>query len=61
MGSRELRDDGAILTQTYLMVPPELGKSIRIDNPKDLGFLIFPFDVWFVPAVRQQLIDIVPE
>lgn len=45
----------------YLVVSPQPGQPIGIHYPKELGFLVFPSDEVLVPAVRKQLINIVPE
>lgn len=45
----------------YLVVSPQTGQPIRIHYPKYFGFLIFPSDEIFVPAVRKQLINIIPK
>lgn len=45
----------------YLVVSPQPGQPIGIHYPKDFGFLIFPSDEIFVPAVRKQLINIIPK
>lgn len=45
----------------YLVVSPQPGQPVGIHYPKYFGFLIFPSDEIFVPAVRKQLINIIPK
>lgn len=45
----------------YLVVSPQTGQPVGIHYPKYFGFLIFPSDEIFVPAVRKQLINIIPK
>ena len=43
------------------MVSPESSQSVGIHYPEYFGFFVLPSDEVFVPAVRQQLIDIIPK
>lgn len=55
------RNDKFVLNYIYLVVPPELGKSIWVNDAEDLGFLVFPLDVRLVAAVREELVHIIPQ
>lgn len=43
------------------MVSPQASQSIGIHYPEYFGFLVFPSDEVFVPAVGEQLIDVIPK
>lgn len=43
------------------MVSPQPGQPVGIHYAKYFGFLVFPSDEIFVPAVRKQLINIIPK
>lgn len=45
----------------YLMVSPQSSQSIGIHYPEYFGFFVLPSDEVFVPAVRKQLIDVIPK
>lgn len=45
----------------YLVVSPQPGQPIGIHYPKYFGLLVLPSDEVFVPAVRKQLIDVIPK
>lgn len=45
----------------YLMVSPESSQSVGIHYPEYFGFFVLPSDEVFVPAVREQLIDVIPK
>lgn len=45
----------------YLMVSPESSQSVGIHYPEYFGFLVLPSDEVFVPAVREQLVDVIPK
>lgn len=45
----------------YLMVSPQASQSVGIHYPEYFGFLVFPSDEVFVPAVGEQLIDVIPK
>ena len=55
------RNDKFVLNYIYLVVPPELGKSVWVNDTEDLGFLVFPLDVRLVAAVREELVHIIPQ
>lgn len=48
-------------TSFYLMVSPQSSQSVGIHYPEYFGFFVFPSDEVFVPAVRKQLIDVIPK
>ena len=43
------------------MVSPQSSQSIGIHYPEYFGFFVLPSDEVFVPAVRKQLIDVIPK
>lgn len=43
------------------MVSPESSQSVGIHYPEYFGFFVLPSDEVFVPAVGEQLIDIIPK
>lgn len=45
----------------YLVVPPELGKPVWVNDSKDFGFLVFPLDVGLVAAVGEELVHVIPQ
>lgn len=45
----------------YLVVPPELGKPVWVNDPEDFGFLVFPLDVGLVAAVGEELVHVIPQ
>lgn len=45
----------------HLVVPPQPSQAIRVHDAKDFALLILPADVVLVPAVRQELVDVVPQ
>lgn len=45
----------------YLVVSPQSSQSIGIHYPEYFGFFVLPSDEVFVPAVRKQLIDVIPQ
>lgn len=45
----------------YLMVSPQASQSIGIHYPEYFRFFVFPSDEVFVPAVGEQLIDVIPK
>lgn len=45
----------------YLMVSPQASQSVGIHYPEYFGFLVFPSDEVFVPAVGEQLVDVIPK
>lgn len=55
------RNDKFVLNCIYLVVPPELGKSIWVNDPEDLGFLVFPLDVGLIAAVGEELVHVIPQ
>lgn len=55
------RNDEFVLNCNYLVVPPELGKSVWVNDPEDLGFLVFPFDVRLIAAVGEELVHVIPQ
>jgi len=60
-GSWALRNDKFVLSCSYLVVPPELGKSIWVNDPEDLGFLVLPLDVRLIAAVGKELVHVIPQ
>lgn len=59
--TRNPRNDKFLLNCIYLVVPPELGKSIWVNDAEDLGFLVFPLDVGHIAAVREELVYVIPQ
>lgn len=55
------RNDKFVFNCIYLVVPPEPGKSVWVNDPEDFGFLIFPLDVRFIAAIREELVHVVPQ
>lgn len=51
----------AVWCSFYLMVSPQSSQSIGIHYPEYFGFFVLPSDEVFVPAVRKQLIDVIPK
>lgn len=47
--------------ECYLVIAPQPGQAIGVHDAEDFALCILPADVVFVPAVRQELIDIVPQ
>ena len=45
----------------YLVVAPEPGQAIGVHDAEDFALRILPADVVLVPAVRQELVDVVPQ
>jgi hypothetical protein len=43
------------------MVSPQPSQSIGVHYPEYFGFFVLPSDEVFVPAVREQLIDVIPK
>lgn len=56
-----LKDDKFTLKCTHLVVAPELGKPVWVDDPEDLGVLVLPPDVGLVAAVGQELVHVFPQ
>lgn len=44
-----------------LVVAPEPGQAVRVHDAEDFTVRILPADVVLVPAVRQELVDVVPQ
>lgn len=45
----------------YLVVPPEMGESMGVNDAEELGLLVLPLDVGLVAAVGQELVDVIPQ
>lgn len=45
----------------YLVVAPKPGQAIGVHDAEDFALWILPADVILVPAVWQELIDVVPQ
>lgn len=43
------------------MVAPEPGQAVGVHDAEDFALRILPADVVLVPAVRQELVDVVPQ
>lgn len=52
---------GTRSVRAYLVVSPQPGQAIGVHDAEDFALWILPADVVFVPAVWQELVDIVPE
>lgn len=46
---------------SVLMVSPQSSQSVGIHYPEYFRFFVLPSDEVFVPAVRKQLIDVIPK
>lgn len=45
----------------HLVVPPQPGQAVGVHDAEDFTFWILPADVVLVPAVWQELVDVVPQ
>ena len=45
----------------YLVVAPEPGQAVGVHDAEDFALCILPADVVLVPAVWQELVDVVPQ
>lgn len=43
------------------MIAPEPGQAVGVHDAKDFALWILPADVVLVPAVGQELVDVVPK
>lgn len=48
-------------TRVHLVVAPEPGQAVWVHDAEDFALCILPADVVLVPAVRQELVDVVPQ
>lgn len=45
----------------YLVIAPEPGQAIGVHDAEDFALWILPANVVLVPAVWQELVDVVPQ
>lgn len=52
---------GNIIPSVHLVVAPKPGQAVWVHDAEDFALCILPADVVLVPAVRQELVDVVPQ